>query len=384
MRDLTLSDEIIAYFPNHDGFVVKNLLITSWSILEARSTNLNIAKDYTSGILGTGEKVAVASHYMRLIRFFKVDTPNELASCILTVCCVFLKGIGGKSGSKYLLLDGTEWEIGSRKIQFLTLCILWQGVAIPLWWTDLEKIGHSSQKERKDFIINALKRYDLQGMILLADREYIGEDWFEFLSSKGIDFVIRLKSNVYHHQVNTAAGLRQSHLKHKAMAKKDGQFVSKSLQFKGRDYQYVIVKNSKTEDKEPLLFFLTSLKKVAKAVKAYSLRWKIETCFKHLKSNGFDLEAMNIRGQQKKELMMAIVVFLYVLAIKEGILIFKKAPNAKKHYKYFKITDTTTLAISFFRKGISELKRKINNFKELCIWLKKHLKVFSKPCWCNV
>lgn len=229
MRDFTLSDEIIAYFPKHDAFTVQNLLITSWSIFESRTTNLNIAKDYVSSLLGTGKRVAVGSHYTRLIRFFKTEAPDELLSSILAVCCVFLKPRRGKSGSKYLVLDGTEWEIGSSKVQFLTLCILWQGVAIPIWWTDLEKIGHSSQQERKDLITNALKRYNLRGMILLADREYIGEDWFEFLSSEGIDFVIRLKSNVYHQQVNACPGLRQSHLQRKAMAKKKGNASQKAF-----------------------------------------------------------------------------------------------------------------------------------------------------------
>lgn len=138
------------------------------------------------------------------------------------------------------------------------------------------------------------------------------------------------------------------------------------------------------DEKEPLVFFLTSLKKAGKALKAYSLRWKIETCFKHLKTNGFDLEAMNIKGHQKRELMMGVVVFLYVLAVKEGLLEFKKQQNAKKHFKYFKITDTTTLAISFFRKGVSILHQKINNFKELCIWLNAQLKVFFAPIWCHV
>ena len=32
---------------------------------------------------------------------------------------------------------------------------------------------------------------------LLADREFIGEDWFQYLIDAGINFVVRIKSNMW-------------------------------------------------------------------------------------------------------------------------------------------------------------------------------------------
>lgn len=32
---------------------------------------------------------------------------------------------------------------------------------------------------------------------LLADREFIGEDWFQYLIQTGINFVVRIKSNMW-------------------------------------------------------------------------------------------------------------------------------------------------------------------------------------------
>src|SRR5262245_41960106 len=115
MRDLSLSNEIKGYFPNQSEAVVKNLLIVSWRIYEARSTNLIKAKDYVPGILGTADRVEEHSNYMRLIRFFKTSHSEELVSCILTVCCLFLMpGRAGNRASKYLLLDGTKWQHGKQ------------------------------------------------------------------------------------------------------------------------------------------------------------------------------------------------------------------------------------------------------------------------------
>jgi hypothetical protein len=384
MYDLTLSSEIKPYFPNHDKFCVQNLLITVWSIFESQTTNLNKAKDKVCRVLGNGSSVDEHANYTRLIRFFKTPDKSGLIASILTLSCVFLRRLPSRQGTQYLILDGTEWSIGGTKVQFLTLCIVWYGVAIPIWWEDLEKFGHSSTQERKSVITNALKRYNLRGMVLLADREYIGEDWFGFLREQGIEFVIRLKSNIYHHYVNATKGWRQSALVRQAQRKERGKWAAKNITIQGWDYEYIVVKNLKHDEKEPLIYLLTSLKKVDKAVAAYGLRWQIETCFKHLKTNGFDLEAMNFKDKLKRELMMAVVVFLYVLAIQEGFFEVKKTKNDSKHYKYYKKSDTSMLAVSYFRKGVSLLSRKIGNFKELVRWITLFLKKAKPPFWSHV
>ena len=321
MHDLSLSDEIKAHFPNHDEHVVKNLLIVAWSIFEAKSTNLNKAKDSVQSILCNGLEVQENSNYARLIRFFKEEAAEELLACVLTVCCFFLKPERQK-GLKYLVLDGTKWDFGQHSVHLLTLCILWRGVAIPIWWEDIEKAGLSSQEERKTMIANALRRYCLRGMVLLADREYIGEDWFSFLREQGIHFVIRLRAKIYHGQVNASEG--------------------------------------------------------------QNMRWKIELCFKHLKTNGFDLEAMNLRGSRKRNLMVGVVVFLYVLAVREGLLATESAKHCKKTYKTFKKSTSKTLAVSFFRKGVSTLHRKISRFNEIITWLSEVLTGLVRPHWCHV
>lgn len=82
----------------------------------------------------------------------------------------------------------------------------YQGVAIPIYWEDLQKKGNSSVEERKQMISKAIKYYNVKDKILLTDREYIGEEWFCFLKDNSIGFVIRLRKKNYKETVNETEG----------------------------------------------------------------------------------------------------------------------------------------------------------------------------------
>jgi len=71
---------------------------------------------------------------------------------------------------------------------------------------------------------------------------------------------------------------------------------------------------------------------------------------------------MNVKGKEKRHLMMAIAVFVYILSIREGMLeeyrkghqvLFKKDKRTGFHYR----------TISVFRKGVSILRRSFFELK---------------------
>ncbi len=139
------------------------------------------------------------------------------------------------------------------------------GIAIPIYWQDQQKKGTSSIEERKQLFGKAMKHYNFQGKILIADRDgvarrYIGEEWFSFLK-----------------------------------------------------------------------------KPAASVVR-----------FKHLKSNGFKLEEINLDGENRSRLMMAVVVIVYTLSVCEGLKDYKKVPVNK-----YKI-GLQTKACSVFRLGLDK------------------------------
>ena len=107
-----------------------DLLLVCNTIIISRSTNLSVMKDYLPQLL-ENEKTVSCSHYKRLIRFFNISESanNKLIDCILGMIYKTLSG-----NVKYLILDGTQWKRGKKCIHLLTLCIVYNGIAIPIYW----------------------------------------------------------------------------------------------------------------------------------------------------------------------------------------------------------------------------------------------------------
>ena len=70
---------------------------------------------------------------------------------------------------------------------------------------------------------DAIKIFDLSNKILLADREFVGEDWLKFLTDNHIDFVIRLSKTCYKTPINKSWGKSHAYLEKKAQQRKIGQ-----------------------------------------------------------------------------------------------------------------------------------------------------------------
>lgn len=360
---------------------LKNTLMVSEAFQLAGSVNLSKAKDFMPQVRGNRD-TSVHADYKLLTRYFdqgKITSASDRAHYealmrALQAMCWFVLFNKNKSirfnKIRCLSLDGTKWDFGDGSIHLLTLCVIIDEVAIPIWWEDIEKAGHSSQKERIVYFKQALERYDLSKMILLADREYIGYEWFKYLYEAGIYFVIRLKAGIYHEAVEANGGISWARLTAKAKAKPKGRKVSKKIILAGLSVDYIILKNPRPDADDELVYLLSNWTSPTQAAQMYALRWQIEVCFKQLKSNGLQLEQMNVKGKEKRHLMMAIAVFIYIMAIREGMLeehrqghsvLFKKDQRTGFHYR----------AISIFRKGISQLRRIFFDLKGLIRYLKR-------------
>lgn len=388
----TLPPEITSFFSKQPCHVIKNLLITTQGIFAAKSTNLNEVKDELGNILQNQETTKAESNYKRLIRFFQMDDKEkeELVKSILCVgfCLLGLKG----NPPKYITLDGTSWELGKKKIQLITLAVVVNGVSIPICWEELDKKGTSNFNERKALFTKALSRYNLRGMILLADREYIGEEWFKYLKNNGLGFVIRLKEKIYKKYVDDQRCFAGKAFKHQKwryiglqrQAKKPkfkNVGVSKQIEIIGDKYTYVVFKNPRKGAEEELVYFLSTLEAKKEIVSAYPIRWTIECCFKHLKSNGFNLEDLNFKKSGKIKMMMAIVTFLYILCIHHGTEGYIK--KKKSDFKKF-ANGKITLTVSIFKKGKSIVAGKFYHFISFIRYLTEILKGKKIPSWFHV
>jgi hypothetical protein len=389
---LPIPDQITSFFKNHNESVVKNLMIVTQGVFCARSTNLNLVKDELGNLLHNQEQTKPESNYKRLTRFFNLgdEEKAKLATALLSLSFFLLNGRIRKP--KHLIVDGTSWELGDRPIHLITLAVVIEGVSIPICWEELSKKGTSNYKERKKLLDRACENFDLSGMILLADREYIGKKWFNYLVDKGLGFVIRLKKDIYRSYVDEQSGQKHPKFKHQqwrysALERLAGtklhirSGVSKQIEMEGKCFTFAVLKNPKKNAKEPLIYFISTLNKCKQITTSYPIRWKIECCFKHLKSNGFNLESLNLKNKQKIKLMMAIVCFIYTLCINQGIIVSREVKKSDlKKYK----SGIQTLAVSIFKRGKAILSGKFCDLNSFCQFITTIMKGKKTLNWVNV
>lgn len=136
-------------------------------------------------------------------------------------------------------------------------------------------------------------------------------------------------------------------------------------------YTFVMIKNPKHDPKEPYIYFISDLQDARAIANHYLKRWKIECCFKHLKTNGFNIEDINLKKDEKIELMMGLLAMLYILAVREGLLSHKRKPIPWKKYKDGK----KYLSISIFRLGMAIIQTVFTKINTFFKYIENQLKV---------
>jgi hypothetical protein len=153
------------------------------ALLKTETVNLTKIARYMSG------EAQQESRYRRVTRFFAsylIDF-DMIAAFIFRLFFV-------QNGKWYLTMDRTNWQWGKSDINILTLAIAFKGIAIPIYWELLDKRGNSDTKERITLVQKFIDNFGKDCIAgLLADREFIGNDWFKWLSENEISFNIRVK-----------------------------------------------------------------------------------------------------------------------------------------------------------------------------------------------
>lgn len=220
-----------------------------------------------------------------------------------------------------------------------------KGVAVPVYFKVYQHKGVLSENERINFIRKAFVIIDLQGKLLIADREFIGKDWFGNLVDFGLNFVIRLRKEMYLAQIENYRKLEK-----KALKKGYSQAI---FSINGENYRIEMWRSSNKD--EPIIYLITNVLTKKRVGKQYAKRWKIEYCFKHLKTNGFNLEDMSLTDLKKIRLMISLVIVAYVLAIREGMIQEKIQKVRVIKYK----NGDKLPAVSIFRNGLQSISNQI-------------------------
>ncbi len=278
------------------------------------------------------------SNYRRIQRFFK-DFSFDMSFIVILACKLFTWG-----EKCVLILDRTNWKWGKTDINILMLSIEHLGVGIPIFWTVLNKGGTSSTRDRVKILKRVIKAIGKEKIrVLLADREFIGEEWFRFLIDEDIPFIIRVKQNFMAEGIRTGYAVPIAMLV-KNLGRKKSIVNHPIVLWNHR--LFASVEYSKGA-KEPMI--VVSNREFPFPLELYRWRWGIETLFGCLKSRGFRMEETHMIDPKKIEKLLFILAIAVCWAYKIGELKARKVPIVtKKHGRKTK---------SIFRLGLDLLRQ---------------------------
>jgi hypothetical protein len=252
-----------------------------------------------------------------------------------------------------LSIDRTNWKFGKTKINILAIAIVHDGVAFPLLYSMLPKFGNSSTKERielMDRYINLFGKETIE--CVLADREFIGEQWIRYLNINNIRYHIRIRNNFWVTISKNGHIVKASWL-FSNLKINQFKFHEKIVILHG---QYCYLSASKVKNKQgvPELQIIISFNNPQKANVLYKDRWQIETLFKALKTSGFNMEDTHLSDIERINKLFALVMIAFVWSYKVGIYLHSIVPiKIKKHGRR---------AYSFFKYGLNTLAKVLYNF----------------------
>ena len=283
------------------------------------------------------------SSYRRMQRFMKdYDFPLKIISSLIF-------NILSAKNDLVLVLDRTNWKFGSNNINILMLGVSYKNVAFPLMFKMLDKRGNSDVQERIDLIKQYINWFGKDTInCILADREFIGGKWLEFLNDNQIRYFIRIRNNfkvhLYQKQKEIPAFWLFNNLK-------IGEFYSypKIVELHG---QKCYLSGQKTIDRDGKMEFLiiVSFNKPEQSLEYYKQRWQIETLFRGLKSSGFNIEDTHVSDLKRLEKLFSLTIIAFAWCYKIGDYIDEniRKITIKKHGRR---------AISVFKYGLDNLSK---------------------------
>jgi len=283
-------------------------------------------------------EVKEESSYRRICRFFTGFT-FDMSRIVLLIFRLFPLG-----DQCTLILDRTNWKWGKTPINILMLSIAYRGIGIPLFWVVLNLEGNSCAKDRIDLLKRVVERLGIDKIeALLADREFVGTQWFHFLIEQKIPFIIRIKQNSVV-EIGESGKLSLGRLRKWLSQKK---VVNYSVNLWGCPL-YVSIEKRKGAKEEMIV---VSNFKFEDPLGMYRKRWEIETMFGCLKTRGFRMEDTHITDPDKIEKVMFVLAIAFCWAYRMGDIQDRaQAIAVKAHGRK---------ARSLFREGLNLIRRAI-------------------------
>lgn len=297
-----------------------------------------------------------ASNERRLQRFFQhVRLDAEIAARLI----VRMLTLGRP---KLLALDRTSWKLGGRDVNVLVLAVVTRRFRVPLMWTLLDHGGNSDTAQRIALMRRYLRLFGASSIeALLADREFIGAEWLEFLIENTIPFAIRLKADRLIRLEDRSLRQFRTLLRKRRRGAWEGWLNGMETTPANR-----LRFAAKRIEKGEVLILATSLDDGGRGLNLYRRRWRIECLFADAKTRGLNIEDTHITDPGKLATLLVVVALALTWAYRCATrLMGRKAIPRKAQGRREK---------SWFRIGFDALRNWIIHLPENAI------KAWTRSC----
>ena len=179
----TLAEYLKERLPHHRRDTLRRVAEVLFGILQSASTlhrkiALHIDREATPASIT--RMVARTFHETNL-------TPQDVCDVLLPLL---------PPGKLTFVMDRTNWKLGTSDLNLLVLGVALGDVVLPLAWKVLPHGGNSDMRCRMLLVGLLLRRLPARRWaVLIADREFIGQEWLSFLRDRNIKRCIRIREN---------------------------------------------------------------------------------------------------------------------------------------------------------------------------------------------
>jgi hypothetical protein len=277
-----------------------------------------------------------ASKYRRLQRFFQFVRLDQDVAARLVVHMLDL------GRPKFLALDRTNWKLGSRDINILMLAIVTRRFRVPLLFTLLPHQGSCDMASRIALMRRYLTLFPAASIrCLLADREFIGVEWMDFLNENNIPFAIRVKIDM---TLTLEDGLTWSLAT--LLRRKRARYTTTLLRgyLNGTDgaMREVVWLAAKRLANDEWLIVATNRPDPKQALNDYRKRWGIECLFGDAKTRGLNIEDTHITNSEKLATLIVVIMLAITWAYRcatqtMGMKAIPRKSHGRRHKSWFRI-----------------------------------------------
>ena len=183
LQPTKLADLLKAQFPFLRSDTLRRVADVVSALIEKQTTNHKLL---ANGLPGHCTPEAKRKRLSRCLNDVQLETDVFLPLLVSLL----------PAGKLVMTLDRTNWEHGQTPLNLLVIGVVLAGFTLPLAWVALEHGGCSDSATRQRLVARVLRVLPAKRWkALVADREFIGAQWFTFLRKRKIRRVIRLRAD---------------------------------------------------------------------------------------------------------------------------------------------------------------------------------------------